>query len=152
MDAANRARQNYQATQSSKAKRQKQMSQYRKRAARNSHGYCSRKERVKKTQVYKTFLSWQAMLWRCYCQSNNAYKNYGARGIIVCDRWKKSFANFIKDMSLKPEGMSLGRKNNDAGYLPGNCNCLTQLRKCVNISDGVTATRPHARFNDYRLF
>jgi hypothetical protein len=58
---------------------------------------------------------------RCHNPKYKPYKNYGARGIIVCDRWRESFANFIADMGRRPDGYSIERKNNDGNYEPGNC-------------------------------
>lgn len=60
------------------------------------HGY----SRVKsETAEYRTF---KAMHTRCYNKKAKVYKNHGARGIIVCDRWYRNFNNFIADMGSKP--------------------------------------------------
>ena len=82
------------------------------------HGFCTRKRDKRK---YRVFLAWQAMLWRCYCKSNGAYKNYGGRGIRVCYRWRSSFTNFLQDMGMPAKWMTLGRRNNNKGYSPANC-------------------------------
>lgn len=63
---------------------------------------------------------WSSMLARCLNKNCAAYKNYGGRGISVCDRWMK-FENFYSDMGDPPAGMSLDRTNNDLGYSPENC-------------------------------
>ncbi len=66
--------------------------------------------------------SYKGMIGRCYSKTNPKYYTYGARGIIVCDRWRKSFANFLQDMGEKPSKKhSLHRVNNDGNYSPENC-------------------------------
>jgi len=69
------------------------------------------------------FNSWQAMISRCYNKNNHKYKDYGGRGISVCDRWLNSFENFFNDMGLKPTlKHSIDRfPNNDGNYEPSNC-------------------------------
>lgn len=64
---------------------------------------------------------WSAMKQRCLNVKNNAYKDYGGRGITVCDEWIKSFDTFIKDMGDRPDGMTLDRINNNGNYEPSNC-------------------------------
>jgi hypothetical protein len=71
------------------------------------------------------------MLQRCTNPNNTQYKDYGARGITVCDRWKV-FKNFLADMGIRPEGMTLDRKNNDKGYTPKNCKWSTRSEQQRN--------------------
>jgi len=72
-----------------------------------------------------TFNSWLAMRQRCYYSKHVSWKNYGGRGIKVCARWRNSFENFFADMGIRPEGMSLDRKNNNGNYTPKNCRWIT---------------------------
>lgn len=75
-----------------------------------------------KDQKYKyTYHSYRDMLRRCYDIKNNQYKNYGKRGIIVCERWRENFSNFVEDMGLIPKGFSIERKNVNKNYEPKNC-------------------------------
>ena len=72
------------------------------------------------------YSAWRNMKKRCYNPKSIGYKNYGARGIKVCDRWLHSFKNFLEDMGHKPgPEYSLDRKNNDGNYEPKNCRWAT---------------------------
>jgi len=79
------------------------------------------------------FAAYIDMIRRCYKQEHRAYKNYGGRGIRVCDRWRVSFENFIDDMGLRPGSeYSLDRKENDGDYEPNNCRWATRKEQCNN--------------------
>lgn len=76
---------------------------------------------------------WKAMKSRCYRVKDCHFKNYGARGIYVCDRWKNSFENFYADMGLRPSPEhSIDRKNNDQPYSPENCRWATEEQQNNN--------------------
>lgn len=70
--------------------------------------------------IKPTYWSWSAMMGRCYRKTNSKYKNYGARGIRVCERWKR-LENLIADIGERPPGRTLGRLNNDGHYSCGKC-------------------------------
>lgn len=79
------------------------------------HGGARRKARMPEYHV------WAAMRRRCQDTNSKSYKDYGGRGITVCDRWQ-DFANFIEDMGQRPSPeYSIERKDNDRGYSPDNC-------------------------------
>lgn len=64
---------------------------------------------------------WLAMRNRCNNPNNPAYKNYGGRGIKVCDRWQNSFSAYYEDVGDTPsDGMSLDRIDNNGHYEPTN--------------------------------
>ena len=62
---------------------------------------------------------WRAMKHRCLNPNNKHYKDYGGRGIIVCERWL-DFNNFLVDVFPRPPKFSLERINNNENYCPEN--------------------------------
>lgn len=72
-----------------------------------------------RTRRHPLYGSWSEMIQRCTNPKNKDWKNYGARGITVCPKWR-TFSGFLEDVGEKPQGMTLDRIDNDRGYLPGN--------------------------------
>ena len=67
--------------------------------------------------------TWRGMMYRCNKPTDCNFKNYGARGIRVCDEWSGSFHSFYSwamSSGFSPE-LSLDRANNDGDYRPDNC-------------------------------
>ena len=79
----------------------------------------------------KTYMSWARIHRKCYDPSYVQYKDYGGRGIKVCDRWE-TFIRFLEDMGDRPDGHSLGRIDNDGNYEPLNCRWETQSQQGGN--------------------
>jgi len=73
-----------------------------------------------KTQT-KEYYTWITMKQRCCNPNNRKYKDYGGRGIKVCDRWLHSFENFYKDMGEAPKGYSIDRIDVNGDYCLKNC-------------------------------
>jgi hypothetical protein len=87
--------------------------------------------RGKHTPEYR---AWIDMNRRCYYPKCKDFKHYGGRQppIVVCDRWRHSFENFLADVGPRPDGLALERKKNDGNYEPGNCEWATQKQQQNN--------------------
>lgn len=80
----------------------------------------------------REYNSWTEMKGRCHNPRNRKFKNYGARGIVVCERWRSDFTAFLMDMGRCPDGLQLDRINNDGNYEPGNCRWATREQQARN--------------------
>ena len=79
--------------------------------------------------------TWLRIQQRCYNPKDKKYPRYGARGIVVCQRWLNDFANFLADMGMRPSSRhSINRLNNDGNYEPDNCNWATPTEQARNRS------------------
>lgn len=103
-------------------------------------------ENGKQTKIYCIY---DSMKQRCYNPNHHAYKNYGGRGIKVCDRWLEpngqGFINFVKDMGERPPGTSIDRIDNNGDYCKENCRWVTRKQQMRNTRynklltiDGIT--------------
>lgn len=85
----------------------------------------------------RTLSIWKKMRRRCTDPKEHNYARYGGRGIKVCDRWMESVENFVADMGLCPDGMTLDRIDSDGNYEPGNCRWATMLTQSRNRTNNV---------------
>jgi len=94
--------------------------EHRRRIGKGEHRWCS-----------STYTTWTGMRFRCEKKNHISYKWYGGRGIKVCKRWLK-FQNFLKDMGVKPRGLTLDRINNNGNYCKRNCRWVSREVQMLN--------------------
>lgn len=83
---------------------------------------------------------WRAMMARCYNKNCEAYKNYGARGITVCDEWQ-DFLNFYRDnLPHETSGLTIDRIDVTKGYSKENCQWVSMKAQANNKRDTVRIT------------
>ncbi len=91
--------------------------------------------------------SYNGMIARCYNTNLKRYKDWGGRGISVCERWLESFENFYEDMGPKPSnGYTIERIDNNGNYTPENCIWATQKEQGRN-----QRTNVHITYNNITL-
>lgn len=81
---------------------------------------------------HSLYYTYHNMKARCYRKAHTSYPYYGGRGIKVCDRWQKSFHNFLEDMGDRPEGHTLDRRETNGDYTPDNCRWADSATQGLN--------------------
>lgn len=90
---------------------------------------------------------WKGMKGRCLNPNGQDFGHYGGRGIKVCDRWQRSFQNFLEDVGRRPTiGHTLERIDNNGDYEPGNVVWVTRLVQANN-----TRQNHILKYNDEEL-
>lgn len=85
--------------------------------------------------------AWNAARLRCFSPDDKSYKNYGQRGITMCERWRDSFEAFYIDMGPKPSPeLTLERRDNGGNYEPGNCKWATYAEQLNNTRWNIKAS------------
>ncbi|MGE0190252.1 MAG: hypothetical protein AB7Q04_13325 [Steroidobacteraceae bacterium] len=80
----------------------------------------------------RTYRIWVHMIQRCHNKNRPRYKDYGGRGIKVCDKWRESFDCFFADMGECPENQTIDRINNNGDYCKKNCKWSTYKEQMTN--------------------
>jgi hypothetical protein len=87
------------------------------------------------------YRAWAHIKDRCFNPSTIEFHNYGGRGITMCEEWRNSFADFLRDVGLRPSKKhSIDRINNDGNYEPGNCRWATKKQQVRNTRKNVYFT------------
>jgi hypothetical protein len=81
----------------------------------------------------KTYRAWNSLRNRCTNPNDPFYRDYGGRGIDVCEEWLISFESFFNDMGNPPtKTHSIDRINNDLGYFKENCRWADKTTQAIN--------------------
>lgn len=92
-----------------------------------THGHTANR---RSTPEYR---AWKAMKARCFDPNNISYKNYGARGVTVCEEWLNDYPSFLKEIGRRPsKNHSVDRINNNGNYEPGNVRWATRKEQRRN--------------------
>lgn len=97
------------------------------------------KEKYRNNPPERLKTIWKGIIQRCCNPLCRKYKDYGARGIEVCDEWKFSYESFNSWSYANgySDEMTIDRIVNTLGYMPGNCRWVTMHDQNRNKTNNV---------------
>jgi hypothetical protein len=91
-----------------------------------------------KTKKHPLYRRWKHMINRCHNPKAEGYKRYGGTGICVCDKWRKDFNAFLKDVGMpKNPTDTLDRINPHGNYEPDNIRWADRTTQQRNRRDNI---------------
>jgi len=110
-----------------------------KNSAVKSCGCLSFKHGLRYTRLNRI---WSGMIQRCYNKNANQYKNYGNRGIEVCQKWRNDFKAFYEwaMTSNYSDNLTIDRININGNYEPSNCRWVNAKQQANNRRNNVFIT------------
>lgn len=102
--------------------------------------YIKKQKTIHGHSKHPLYSTWKHMISRCHNPLDRAFKNYGARGISVCDAWRNSFLAFVNDMGDKPSDYEIDRKDNNGNYCKENCHWVSPEINSNNRRSSVKLT------------
>lgn len=92
-----------------------------------------------RSRLYRIYCN---MKTRCYNKNNIRYKDYGERGINICNEWLNDFMSFY-EWSMNngyADSLTIDRIDNNKGYSPNNCRWVNQITQSNNTRNNVYLT------------
>jgi hypothetical protein len=109
-----------------------------------TNGKANKKHGQTGKNITPEYRAWYGLKHRCFNEDAGQFKNYGRRGITVCERWSgpNGFENFFADVGPRPsKDHSIDRfPNNDGDYEPGNVRWATWDEQGINKRTNVNLT------------
>lgn len=103
----------------------------------------------------KLYSVYHNRLYRCFNKNSHAYKDYGGRGIRVCDEWRgKDGYKIFRDWSISNgyrEGLSIDRIDNDGNYEPNNCQWISKSENLAKANRINARRKPDNKLQYYGI-